>query len=43
MMTNEKLMARYAEGDLSALDALCEQNRGLIHDRAERIAFLYHC
>jgi DNA-directed RNA polymerase specialized sigma subunit len=43
MMTNEELMTRYAEGDRSALDTLCEQNRGLIHDRAERIAFLYHC
>jgi RNA polymerase primary sigma factor len=42
-MTNEELMAFYAEGDCSALDTLCEQNRGLIHDRAERIAFLYHC
>jgi RNA polymerase sigma factor (sigma-70 family) len=42
-MTNEELMAFYAEGDRSALDTLCEQNRGLIHDRAERIAFLYHC
>ena len=43
MMTNEELMALYAEEDRSALDTLCEQNRGLIHDRAERIAFLYHC
>ena len=42
-MNNEELMALYAEGDRSALDALCEQNRGLIRDRAERIAFLYHC
>lgn len=41
--TNEELMARYAEGDSSALDALCKQNRGLICDRAEKIAFLYHC
>jgi RNA polymerase primary sigma factor len=43
MMTNEELMVRYTEGDCSDLDALCEQNRGLIHARAERIAFLYHC
>ncbi|QEY34203.1 hypothetical protein FL966_03580 [Caproiciproducens galactitolivorans] len=42
-VTNEELMTRYAEGDCSAQDALCEQNRGLIHDRAERIAFLYNC
>ena len=42
-VTNEELMALYAEEDRSALDTLCEQNRGLIHDRAERIAFLYHC
>lgn len=42
-VTNEKLMALCAEGDSSALDALCKQNRGLICDRAKKIAFLYHC
>lgn len=42
-VTNEELMALYAEGDGSALDALCKQNWGLICDRAEKIAFLYHC
>ncbi|MEA4954319.1 MAG: hypothetical protein VB096_02215 [Pseudoflavonifractor sp.] len=42
-VTNEELMARYAEGDSSVLDTLCKQNRGLICDRAKKIAFLYHC
>ena len=42
-VTNEELMALCAEGDSSALDALCKQNRSLICDRAKKIAFLYHC
>jgi len=42
-VTNEELMALCADGDSSALDALCKQNRGLICDRAKKIAFLYHC
>lgn len=42
-VTNEELMALCAKGDSSALDALCKQNRGLICDRAKKIAFLYHC
>jgi RNA polymerase sigma factor (sigma-70 family) len=42
-VTNEELMALCAEGDSSALDALCKQNQGLICDRAKKIAFLYHC
>ena len=42
-VTNEELMALCSEGDSSALDALCKQNRGLICDRAKKIAFLYHC
>ncbi|WP_458863300.1 hypothetical protein [Acidaminobacterium chupaoyuni] len=42
-VTNEALMALYAKGDSSALDTLCEQNRGLLHDRAEKIAIKYHC
>lgn len=43
LVTNEELMALCAKGDSSALDALCKQNRGLICDRAKKIAFLYHC
>lgn len=42
-VTNEELMARYAEGDSSVLDTLCEQNRGLIRDRAKKMALTYNC
>ena len=42
-MTNEELMARLADGDESALEALCANNQGLIRDRARRIAEAYHC
>ena len=42
-MTNEELMVRLAEGDESALETLCENNRGLIRDRARRMAEAYHC
>ena len=42
-MTNEELMARLAGGDESALETLCENNRGLIRDRARRMAEAYHC
>lgn len=42
-VTNEELMARYAEGDSSALDILCKQNQRLIHDRAKKMALAYNC
>ena len=42
-MTNEEWMIRLAEGDESALETLCENNRGLIRDRARRMAEAYHC
>ena len=37
-MTTEKWMVRLAEGDESALGTLCENNQGLIHDRARQAA-----
>ena len=42
-MTNEELMIRLASGDESALETLCENNQGLIRDRARRMAEAYHC
>lgn len=42
-MTNEELMIRLAEGDESALEMLCENNKGLIRHRAWRMAEAYHC
>lgn len=42
-MTNEELMVRLALGDESALETLCENNQGLIRDRARRMAEAYHC
>lgn len=42
-MTNEELIHRPSEGDESALDKLCENNRGLIRERARRIAVIYNC
>ena len=36
-------MARLAEGDTSALMTLCINNKGLIKDRARRMAEAYHC
>lgn len=42
-MTNEELMIRLAGGDESALETLCENNKGLIRDRARRMAEAYHC
>ena len=42
-MTNEDLIIRLAEGDGSALETLCENNKGLIRDRARRMAEAYHC
>lgn len=42
-MTNEELMIRLAGGDESALAALCLNNKGLIRDRARRMAEAYHC
>ena len=42
-MTNEELMVRLAEGDESVLETLYVNNRGLIHDRARRMAEAYHC
>ncbi len=42
-MTNEELVARLMQGDESALEELCEQNTGLIRDRANIIAKDYNC
>lgn len=42
-VTNEELMAPYAEGDSPVLDILCKQNQRLIHDRAKKMAFAYNC
>ena len=42
-MTNEELMCRLAEGDESALDKLCENNRALIRERARQVALAYNC
>ena len=42
-MTNEELIIRLAGGDESALETLCENNKGLIRDRARRMAETYHC
>ncbi len=42
-VTNEELMSLYVQGDSSALSRLCEQNRGLICDRAKKMAFAYNC
>ena len=42
-MTNEGLMCRLSEGDESALDKLCENNRVLVRERARRIALTYNC
>lgn len=42
-MTNEELMDRLADGDESVLETLCENNRGLIRDRARQMAEAYHC
>ena len=42
-MTNEELMVRLVEGDESVLMTLYVNNRGLIHDRARRMAEAYHC
>ena len=42
-MTNEELMARLADGDELALETLCVNSRGLIRDRARRMAEAYHC
>ena len=36
-------MIRLANGDGSALETLCENNGGLIRDRARRMAETYHC
>lgn len=42
-MTNEELTSQLAEGDESALDKLCENNRVLVRERARRIALAYNC
>ena len=42
-VTNEELMSLYVQGDSSALSRLCEQNRGLICDRAKKMALAYNC
>ena len=42
-MTNEELMSRLTDGDEAALETLCENNKGLIRDRARRMAEAYHC
>lgn len=36
-------MDRLADGDESVLETLCENNRGLIRDRARQMAEAYHC
>lgn len=41
-MTNKELMRRFNDGDESALDELCTNNRALICDRAEKMAFGYN-
>ena len=37
-MTNEELMIYLADGDESALETLCLNNKGLIRDRARKMA-----
>ena len=42
-MSNEELMRRFAEGDVSAFGELCEQNMALVSNRAHLIAKEYGC
>ena len=42
-MTNEELLDRLSAGDEPALAELCEENKGLIRDRAFYIAQKYSC
>ena len=42
-MSNEELMRRFAEGDVSAFGELCEQNMALVSGRVRLIAKEYGC